>query len=84
MEAKELEIELMYLPSYSPQLNLIERFWKFTKRHCLQNMFYETFEAFKESIGTFIERASTNFKQALDDLLSWKFQTFEDVQILSV
>ena len=30
--AKQLGITLMYLPSYSPNLNLIERLWKFIKR----------------------------------------------------
>jgi transposase len=29
--AKSLDIELLYLPSYSPNLNLIERLWKFVK-----------------------------------------------------
>jgi len=35
--ARELDIELLFLPSFSPNLNLIERLWKFTKkkaRHC--------------------------------------------------
>ncbi|TAE30724.1 MAG: hypothetical protein EAZ92_04115 [Candidatus Kapaibacterium sp.] len=32
--AAELGIELLFLPLYSPNLNLIERFWKFTRKHC--------------------------------------------------
>ncbi len=33
--ASKLEIILVYLPSYSPQLNLIERLWKFVRKECL-------------------------------------------------
>jgi transposase len=34
-KAKTLGIELLFLPSYSPNLNLIERVWKFVKSECL-------------------------------------------------
>ena len=30
--AASLGMELLYLPSYSPNLNLIERYWKFVKK----------------------------------------------------
>ena len=33
--ARSLKIELLFLPSYSPNLNLIERLWKFVKKECL-------------------------------------------------
>lgn len=33
--ARSLRIELLYLPSYSPNLNLIERLWRFVKKECL-------------------------------------------------
>jgi transposase len=33
--AEQLGITLLYLPSYSPNLNLIERKWKFIKRRAL-------------------------------------------------
>ena len=33
--ADTLGIELLYLPAYSPNLNLIERLWKFVKKQCL-------------------------------------------------
>ena len=41
-KAKELGIDLLFLPPYSPNLNLIERLWKFTKKQCLYNRYYET------------------------------------------
>ena len=37
-----LGIELIFLPSYSPNLNLIERYWKFLKKKCLYNQFYKS------------------------------------------
>ena len=40
--AASLEIRLLFLPSYSPNLNLIERLWKFVKKKCLYNEYYTT------------------------------------------
>ena len=45
--AKQLDIQLCYLPSYSPQLNLIERFWKFIRNECLYSNYYANFADFK-------------------------------------
>jgi transposase len=42
-----LRIELFFLPPYSPNLNLIERFWKFFKKQDLYNRYYEAFEDFR-------------------------------------
>lgn len=83
-KAKEMGIELLFLPSYSPQLNLIERFWKFTKKHCLYAKYYECFEDFKQAIQLFIDSANQKYKEQLDSLLSWNFQTFENVRIHAV
>jgi transposase len=40
--ARGLGIELLYLPAYSPNLNLIERFWKWVKKKCLYSKYYAT------------------------------------------
>ena len=42
--AEELNIELNFLPSYSPNLNLIERYWKWVKKRCLYSKYYENVE----------------------------------------
>lgn len=39
--AAELDITLLFLPPYSPNLNLIERLWKFVKKRALNNRYYE-------------------------------------------
>jgi transposase len=48
--ADKLGIELLYLPSYSPNLNLIERLWKWVKKKCLYGKYYENFTDFQQSI----------------------------------
>jgi len=41
------KIELCFLPPYSPNLNLIKRYWKYFKKTLLYNRYYETFAEFK-------------------------------------
>jgi transposase len=49
--AAKLKIELLFLPSYSPNLNLIERLWKWVKKDCLNCKYYRCFDEFKEAIN---------------------------------
>jgi transposase len=46
-------IEFVSLPPYCPNLNLIERLWKFLKRQVLHNQYYETFKKFKDACKKF-------------------------------
>ena len=41
--ASSLGIELLYLPGYSPNLNLIERLWRFVRKQSLDSIYYEDF-----------------------------------------
>jgi transposase len=82
--AAALNIELLYLPSYSPQLNLIERFWKFVRKEVLYSKHYAKFTDFKNSIEDCIRNANTEHKDKLESLLSWNFQSFKKVQISTV
>jgi len=79
--AKELNIELLFLPPYSPNLNLIERLWKFVKQECLYSTYYQTFDDFKNAISTCIDQAQGKHKQKLSALLTLKFQTFDNVTL---
>ena len=49
-QAAELRIELLYLPSYSPNLNRIERLWKVVKKQCLSCRYHEDFSRFKAAM----------------------------------
>ena len=80
--AERLGIELLFLPPYSPNLNLIERFWKFVKKHCLYSRYYPDSTAFQQAILSFIATAPSQHKEALDSLLTLNFQTFKNVPIV--
>ena len=82
--AAALHIELLYLPSYSPHLNLIERLWRFVRKQCLYSKYYENFDDFKTAIETCIEQTNTTHKEALKTLLSLNFQSFKKVHISTV
>lgn len=82
--AKILGIELLFLPPYSPNLNLIERFWKYTKKKTLYSVFHENYEIFKERIDTCMKEAFINDAEKLNSLLTFEFQTFKKVKILPV
>jgi len=79
--AAELGIELLFLPPYSPNLNLIERLWKFVKKQCLYSRYYEKFADFKQAIQDCLAEVSGKFKQQLASLLTLNFQTFENVSL---
>lgn len=81
--AEILNIELLYLPSYSPNLNLIERLWKFVKRECLYSKYYSEFVSFKVAILKVVNETHTTHKKALDSLLTLQFQTFKKSQVMT-
>ena len=82
--AAALGIELLYLPSYAPNLNLIERLWKFVKKECLGSRVLPTYEAFTQAIDDCLANLNTKHKQQMKTLLNLKFQLFdEDVPVLS-
>jgi transposase len=80
--AQSLGIELLFLPSYSPNLNLIERFWKFVKKQCLYSKYYADPPAFQQAILECIAQAPTHYRAELASLLTLKFQTFKAVPVI--
>jgi len=83
-KAASLDIELCFLPSYSPNLNLIERMWKFVKKQCLYSRYYPDFTAFKAAITKCLEETSTTHQSALNSLLTLRFQLFQKAQLVTV
>jgi transposase len=80
--AEKLNIELLFLPPYSPNLNLIERLWKFVKKHCLNSRYHSDFKQFTTVITEFLGNMNERHAAELDTLLTLKFQTFTEEQIL--
>ena len=79
--AKELAIDLVYLPPYSPNLNLIERLWKFTKGK-LRVKYYSNFKSFREAIDSIIDGTSTVFKDQVTSLIGEKIQLFDGLKLV--
>ena len=81
--ASSLGVELLYLPSYSPNLNLIERLWRFVRKEVLDATYHERYEQFTAGIDACLDGLPTKYKGEMDTLLTHKFQLFEQVSILA-
>lgn len=81
--AATLGIELLFLPSYSPNLNLIERLWKFVKKKALNSRRHASYADFHAAIDNCLARLSTDYAKDMKTILTHNFQTFENVAILA-
>ena len=81
--AKTLGIDLLYLPSYSPNLNLIERLWRLIKRRTLYGKYYPAFADFKAALEQTSRDLPTKHKDSLQSLMTHNFQVFEDVSLVA-
>jgi transposase len=80
-KAEQLNIELLYLPPYSPHLNLIERLWKLVKKLALSARVLPDYEAFQSSLLNTINSLETKYKNELASIITPNFQTFDETQI---
>ena len=74
--ASNLGIHLEYIPPYSPNLNLIERLWKFVKEGLLTK-YYDDFSLFCEKIGSILDSTTQTNKAKVEKLMSEKVQLFD-------
>lgn len=81
--AEQLGITLLFLPSYSPNLNLIERLWKFIKRRSLYGRYHPAFADFRTAIEETITQLSTTHATDLASLMTLNFQRFENVSLMA-
>jgi transposase len=81
--AASLGIELLYLPSYSPNLNLIERLWRFVKRQALYGRYHPTFADFQAAVQDTLHQLPTKHKDKLASLMTLNFQVFDKVSLLA-
>ncbi len=73
--AATLHIELLFLPPYSPNLNLIERLWRFVKNEALYSRYFPDFAHFTAAITSCLAQTQGVHQSALDRLLTLHFQT---------
>lgn len=69
---EDTKIKLIFLPPYSPNLNVIERYWKFFKKKVMNNRYYDTFAEFTEACKSFF-RKRKKYLPELQTLLTENF-----------
>ncbi len=76
--AKDKRIVFIYLPPYSPNLNLIERLWRLMRKEVIHSIYYDTYTKFKSSIEEFLSNIKL-YKKEIRSLLSLNFRTMGGV-----
>ena len=79
---KDERIEVIWLPTYAPNLNLIERLWKLMKKKVIKNRFYGTAKGFREKVREFFENIE-EYKSELESLLTCNFTVLKFSQSIS-
>jgi transposase len=81
--AASLGIELVFLPTYSPNLNLIERVWKLVKSSVLSCSYLETFDLFCKTISACIDSLHSARAPEMAKLISQKFHIVSQKDVIS-
>jgi len=79
--AEECGIELLFLPSYSPNLNLIERYWRLIRKEALYGRYYANFAGFRAGIEEAMRKLRDEKKDKVKSMMTLKFQSFADVSV---
>lgn len=82
-KARELDIQLLFLPTYSPNLNLIERVWKFVKSKLLGAAYIDSFQDYSNNIFDFINTLDSDNLDKMNSLVSENFQLFHNCHIFN-
>ena len=70
--ARELKIKILYLPVYSPNLNPIERLWKYMKKEVMANRYFPDLETFQKELMLFL-RGIRKHRRELSSLITDNF-----------
>lgn len=81
--AERLGIQLVYLPTYSPNLNLIERVWKLVKSRVLNSAYFETFADFSKNISNCVDTLHSNLHNEMLSLVTENFQIIDENLIVN-
>jgi len=73
---KVSKVKLVFLPTYSPKLNLIERLWGFFKKTVLHNTYYEKYSKFKEACTNFFKEQD-KYLDAISDLMGEGLEAYD-------
>lgn len=68
-----------FLPAYAPNLNLIERLWRFVKNKLVKNTYFEKYKTFRCNVF----RLLNNLSDHKDELLSLMTENFEIISYVS-
>ena len=71
--AKHPKLQIEFLPTYAPNLNLIERYWRLAKKVLVKNIYYEKYKTFRSAVFRFLNNNSSYIDQ-LKSLMVEKFQ----------
>jgi transposase len=77
--AMHRQFQLVFLPAYSPNLNLIERLWKFLRKTA-RNRCHKTFEAMQEAVSEVLDHLD-RYHSELDSLMSEGFHILKDEEL---
>jgi transposase len=76
-KATELNIELHYLPAYSPNLNPIERLWKVMNEHVRNNKYFSTAKKFRDKVDEFFSQTFPKIGDVLGNRINYDFQVLK-------
>ncbi len=76
---KHPKICCRFLPAYAPNLNLIERFWRFVKDKLVKNKYFEKYKTFRCQVFRLLNHVS-DYKDELKSLMTEKFQIIDYAQ----
>jgi len=72
------KIKPIYLPTYSPNLNLIERLWKLLRKLKINTIFYDTLKGFRDAVMGFFENIHL-YKEEIQSFVGTKLHLFQAV-----
>src|SRR5207244_2485745 len=82
LKDKGVTFDLKYLPAYSPNLNLIERLWKFLRKEALQK-WHATFEEMQQAVAQVLDNLPA-YEEKLKTLMAENFRLSPEVSTIVV
>jgi transposase len=76
--ADTLDMELLYIPADSPNLNLIERVWRLVKARCLRNKYSLNFTVFTGALDESLDLLNGKIRKHVKTLVTENFQILQN------